>query len=330
MSLVSIITPLFNRAHLLKETWESIKGQTHSNWEWIVIDDGSTDDSVTLADEIAQLDNRVRVHLRPPELRKGPSSCRNYGAKMAKGDFFIFLDSDDLLSADCLYKRVSIMLASNHLDFAVFPMLYFRHTPGDSEKVFNQFLETKEENLKYFLTDNPPWQTMCPIWKGSSFIRLGGFNELYTCMEDPELHVRALLSDYSFRIVKTKPDCYYRHSFNENQQNHNFWRNSIEGRIKFLKDMHNYLNDKIKDRNQRHLYITWLAQFYFSLIKGFMLARLRFYQKEFIEISHWVKEIGIISSVQYIKMRLIHRIYISKSKLITLLHLRGLVYRLLI
>jgi len=329
MALVSIITPLFNRAHLLNETWVSIKNQTYSDWEWIVVDDGSIDNSVELIQAIAQLEERVKLFLRPPELTKGPSACRNHGAKMASGKYFIFLDSDDLLSFDCLSQRVSVMSANGTLDFAVFPMLCFHQVPGDSDKVFNHFLKTKEEYLKFFLIDNPPWQTMCPIWKGSSFLQLGGFNELYKCMEDPDMHVRALLSDYSFEVVNKNPDCFYRNSFVENQSQHRFWRKSIEGRIIFLMDVYEYLKNNIESKDQRQLYISYLSQFYLSLIKGFMLARLQSFQKEFIEVSKWAKERGIISDIQYIKMKLIHRIYSSKSKIIDLLHLRGIVYHLI-
>jgi glycosyltransferase involved in cell wall biosynthesis len=329
MELVSIITPLFNRAHLLLETWESVRHQTYSDWEWIVVDDGSTDDSMQVMNEITQSDKRVKLFIRPPELPKGPSACRNHGAAMARGNYFIFLDSDDVLSSDCLRQRVSVMVSNGELDFAVFPMLYFQRVPGDSDKIFNRFLETSEEYLKYFLTDRPPWQTMCPIWKASSFLQLGGFKENYIFMEDPELHVRAIVSNYSFQVINAKPDCFYRDSFHENQSQHLFWRRSIEGRIAFLKDMYEYLNNKVGRESRRRLLMTYLSHFYFSITKGFILARLHTYKNEFSEITEWVKEKQIISTIQYLKMKFAYRIYLSESKWITFLHLRGITYRFL-
>jgi len=329
MALVSIITPLFNRAHLLQETWESIKNQKYSDWEWIVVDDGSTDTSTEVMYQITQLDKRVKLFIRSGEITKGPSACRNYGAAMAKGTYFIFLDSDDLLSSDCIAQRVLVMKADDELDFAVFPMMWFSQVPGDSEKIFNHFLKTKEEYLKYFLVDNPPWQTMCPIWKRDSFKKLGGFKEEYKSMEDPDLHVRALLSDYRFQVVNSNPDCFYRNSFNENQSQNNFWRNSIEGRILFLKDIYHYLDFNIESKDQKQLYFSYLSKFYLSLVKNFMLARLNKFQKEFIQVNSWAKENGLVSNRQFLLIKLIQRVYNSQSKLISFFRLRGIVYRLI-
>src|SRR5689334_13114668 len=137
MELISIITPVFNRAHLLNETWESIKNQTYPNWEWIVVDDGSTDSSFSLISEIAKADRRVKLYSRSPELIKGPSSCRNYGVKLSQGMYLIFLDSDDLLNASCLKFRASIMSQNSSLDFSIFSMQCFIKSPGDNNETFN-------------------------------------------------------------------------------------------------------------------------------------------------------------------------------------------------
>ena len=65
---VALITPSFNRAYIIRETAESIFAQTHENWEWIIVDDGSTDDSWEVIQSIVQKDHRVKAFQRtlPP------------------------------------------------------------------------------------------------------------------------------------------------------------------------------------------------------------------------------------------------------------------------
>ena len=83
--LVSIIIPNYNRADLIVETLNSIIAQTYTNWECIVVDDGSTDDSIKVIDEYSKLDPRIYLYIRPNHKRKGANSCRNYGLEMSRG-----------------------------------------------------------------------------------------------------------------------------------------------------------------------------------------------------------------------------------------------------
>lgn len=93
MSLITVIIPLYNKAAYIKKTIESVLNQTYDEYEIVVVDDGSTDDSV----------NVVRQNFNSPKLRiiqkenGGPSSARNRGVKEAKGKWIVFIDADDML-----------------------------------------------------------------------------------------------------------------------------------------------------------------------------------------------------------------------------------------
>ena len=100
-ALVSIITPNFNRADLIIETAQSIFKQTFTNWEWIIIDDGSTDASMDVLQRLASEDSRIKVFQRN-RAPKGACACRNIGVEISVGRYLIFLDSDDLLEPFCL------------------------------------------------------------------------------------------------------------------------------------------------------------------------------------------------------------------------------------
>jgi len=97
-SLVSVIIPAYNRADLVEETLDSILNQTYTNWECILVDDGSTDGTIQLLKEYALKDPRFIVLSRDDDRKKGANACRNIGLENAKGDYIIFFDSDDLMT----------------------------------------------------------------------------------------------------------------------------------------------------------------------------------------------------------------------------------------
>tara|TARA_A100000171_G_C2140027_1_gene154339 strand:+ start:6061 stop:7011 length:951 start_codon:yes stop_codon:yes gene_type:complete len=113
VSLVSIIIPTYNRAHLIEETLNSILEQTYTNWEALIIDDRSTDSTEALLERYTQKDNRFQYYIRPRTTLKGGNVCRNIGLEKAKGAYVVFFDSDDLMTPDHLEVKVSTMLENN-------------------------------------------------------------------------------------------------------------------------------------------------------------------------------------------------------------------------
>ena len=111
--LVSIITPCYNANQTLKETISSVKDQTYSNWELLIVDDCSQDDSISILKEEAKKDFRVKYTIL--EENKGPAGARNEALKKAKGKYIAFLDSDDLWLPDKLVKQVAFMEEHNLL-----------------------------------------------------------------------------------------------------------------------------------------------------------------------------------------------------------------------
>ncbi len=101
--LVSLIVPTYNRAALLDETLASVVAQTYPHWECIVVDDGSTDETASVAARYAP---RVR-YLR--QANAGPAAARNHGVSEAQGGALMFLDSDDLLLPDALDHLVGAL-----------------------------------------------------------------------------------------------------------------------------------------------------------------------------------------------------------------------------
>lgn len=107
--LVSIIIPTYNRAHLICETLDSVLAQIYANWECIVVDDGSTDNTEQVLKNYTQKDKRFLYHLRPKSYTKGANACRNYGFELSKGDFINWLDSDDLIAPNKIEIQLKLI-----------------------------------------------------------------------------------------------------------------------------------------------------------------------------------------------------------------------------
>ena len=194
-TLVSIIIPTYNRAHLIHQALDSVIAQTYGLWECLVVDDGSTDTTLDIIQDYQLKDSRIKYYQRE-RFPKGAPTCRNIGLAYAQGDHVIFLDSDDYLLTHCLEQRVKKINEYPDCDFLVFPM-------GEQRKD-----EIKKKNIPIyadylipFLSANLPWSIMCPIWKKEFIDELEGFKEGYPRFNDPELMIRGFLKkDLIFKV----------------------------------------------------------------------------------------------------------------------------------
>lgn len=110
--LVSIITPAYNCSSTIKDTFDSIAKQSFKNWEWIVIDDCSDDETPIVVNELSLKDERV-VFLKTQK-NSGAAVARNIGIQFANGRYIAFLDSDDVWTKDKLEKQLAFIINNNY------------------------------------------------------------------------------------------------------------------------------------------------------------------------------------------------------------------------
>ncbi len=110
--MISIITPAFNCVDTFKQTFESVISQTYQSWEWIIIDDNSTDGSYDYIRKIAQ--NEPRVILLKNESNAGAAATRNKGIKLSQGRFIAFIDADDMWEKSKLEKQIDFMRQNDY------------------------------------------------------------------------------------------------------------------------------------------------------------------------------------------------------------------------
>lgn len=206
MPLVTVVIPSFNRYDLIQETIKSVQAQTISDWELLIVDDGSTDNTQEVVRRYAEEDPRIRLFERTYQ-PKGPSSCRNIGIAEARAPYCIFLDSDDLLAPTCLAERTSTALAAPEVALHVFQMQFFYSHPGDTNQLF--VYADANDALGSSLLQGSPWGITCPLWRTSVLRTLNGFDERLRSWEDWDLHIRAFANGYSYKMHPIV-DCFCR------------------------------------------------------------------------------------------------------------------------
>lgn len=122
--LISIIIPTYNRADLLPETLDSVLRQTYQNWECIIVDDGSTDNTIEIANKFVHKDKRIRFYERPCERKPGGNGARNFGFLKSSGEYVKWLDSDDLIAENLLKNEAELILNKNS-DLILSSWIYF-------------------------------------------------------------------------------------------------------------------------------------------------------------------------------------------------------------
>lgn len=209
-ALISIIIPSYNRAHLIQETLQSVVAQSSPNWQCMVVDDGSSDDTVAVVTAFAKADARIHLFQRDDTYTSGGNGARQMGVDKAKTDWVMFLDSDDLLAKECIQNRLKAI--EETVDMMVFHTATCKEKIGDSDRYWNLFKEeeTTTDLLVRFLQQDMPWHTTGVLWHTSFLQKIGGWNQKLTAWQDWELHVRALTYHPRLKVHNTPADHYYR------------------------------------------------------------------------------------------------------------------------
>lgn len=139
--IVSIVVPCFNCARFVSETVQSVLSQDYQDWELLLVDDRSTDDSLSILQKFASQDPRIRV-IALEKNSGGPATPRNRGVAMAKGQYVAFLDSDDIWPRNKLSYQLKQM-ADLDLDFSSGDKRPFLRVPPLSEIPSDQGQWTK-------------------------------------------------------------------------------------------------------------------------------------------------------------------------------------------
>lgn len=210
--LVSIIIPCYNYGSFISQTLDCLLTQSYQNWEAIIVDDGSTDETQQLISEYVKRDQRV-VYIH--QLNQGPSVARNTGLKNARGVYIHFLDADDLLSRDKLTAQVNYMEHNTDCDISYTDAYYFE--PEKPNELFKNWLLT--EKIKRWIPQiHARGQQVLPYLVRSNIMPTDAalirrdfllkhnlyFDESYHSVEDWEFWLRCAYNNASFEYFDSE------------------------------------------------------------------------------------------------------------------------------
>jgi len=208
--LVSIIIPAFNRADVLAETMNSFLAQTYKQWECIIVDDGSTDDTETIVKNLSQKDSRFQFHKRPNNRAKGANACRNYGFEVSQGEFINWFDSDDIAAPGFLSEKVAMLQKDGTLDMAAGygEVFYADGRPNLNVCPVDDYTNNEVEN--YILHDFC-FYTNSPLWRKSYLLEKNEFfDENLHRGQEKDLHFRLVIKGIRYIRFKEFPLFYKR------------------------------------------------------------------------------------------------------------------------
>lgn len=182
--LISVVVPCYNQAQYLPETLDSVLNQTYENWECIMVNDGSPDNTEEVALEWCKKDPRFKYYKKE---NKGLSHTRNYGINLAQGEFILPLDSDDYIGPEYLSEAIDV----------------FKKQP-ETKLVYCNRYEFGHRNAKMIIPDysfeNMLVENQIPpagIYRKSDFLKTGGYKD--------KMSVLGGLEDWDFWLTLLEP-----------------------------------------------------------------------------------------------------------------------------
>ena len=298
-AIVSIITPSFNRADLVDQTAQSIFNQTSPYWEWIIVEDGSTDNSMEILKQYVQQDNRVKLYERN-RLPKGACTCRNIGVEFCSGEYVMFLDTDDIIEPFCIEQRIKAIQSDSDLAFAIFPSLMFCEKPYDMNRWWNIDKETPE--IIRQLHQDAICQGTGVLWTKEAFIRIGMWDAALYLWQDIDLFLRAYIQNYKYKkFFDLPPDLHNRVTDTSLSRGNFFAVEKQKSRIKVIKNAVQLLNTFGKQHLKPEVKYM-LAEIASGLIRSnlFLLAK---------ELVSWGKEEEILNEEDLRSLKKLKFIY---------------------
>ncbi len=183
--LVSVIIPVYNGARFLRAALESVFAQTYRPFEVIVVDDGSKDDSGVIAESFPE------VHYLRQE-NQGVAAARNHGLEAARGEFFAFLDQDDLWTPEKLQVQVGHLLSHPELGYTLTNQQYFLEPGVTLPPWFRKELLT---------TVHTGWVLGTLVVRRAVFEQVGGFSTGYSAANDSDWFFRAKAAGVPMAVV---------------------------------------------------------------------------------------------------------------------------------
>lgn len=286
--LVSIIIPTYNRAHLIAETLNSVMAQTYTNWECILVDDGSTDNTSEVVYGYLKKDTRFKYHIRPENIPSGGNGARNYGFELCKGEYVNWFDDDDVMHQEFLRTKV------DHFDQGcnfLIALGYF-----ENQEELKGKISPKDFQVKNLFKDYLMWNirviTHNVLFKRKFLENVKLFSKDIIRGQETEFFSRIFfrIPNNKYKIIEAPLFYYRQHEETKSHQSKAYHSNfKFSQALVFLENFKRSL--ELKDHVLIKHCLTSVFDVFFSAVKNRDFFLSRYLLKELFillkEINHW-------------------------------------------
>ncbi|MBF4470301.1 glycosyltransferase family 2 protein [Flavobacterium sp. HJJ] len=260
--MVSIIMATYNRAHFIKETLNSISAQTYSNWECLIIDDGGTDNTKCVIAPILEKESRFQFLKRPNDYAKGLPGCRNFGLDLAKGNYIIFFDDDDIVHPQNLELCVQELEDTDVYFCRYIRNVFFENFDYnfDFSKEYSSFY-IDEKDIDRMLKNELPFNSCAVMWK-SACLKENRFSENLMYAEEWELYSRILSAGFKGVSIEK---CLFFGRKHPNSNTGEFYSNNSIRKDSYVEA----ILLVVQNLKEKQLLSTSLKRYFVTLSRGF-------------------------------------------------------------
>lgn len=283
MPKISIITPTYNSSKFIERTIKSVLNQTYTDWEYLIIDDISTDNTVELVNDFIKKDSRIKL-LKTSKNSGGPATPKNIGIENAVGEYVAFLDHDDEWLPEKLEKQLKVFeeLKNEKLGLV---SCFINIVDNKTGKITSRHRNFYKKNaLNMLLQFNFLLTSSCIMTKLSILKEVGLFDANFKVSDDWDMWLKILQAGY-------KIDCVTKYLINHFRHKDNLSSNrQVElEEFKLLSKKNNTLPFKMED--------SWFYGFYYFNSKQYKLSRKYYIHNLFSKNLNFLMR---IKSVAYV------------------------------
>ncbi|NCD01144.1 glycosyltransferase family 2 protein [bacterium] len=231
--LISVIIPTYNRAHFLPRAINSVLNQTYKNFELIIVDDGSTDETRKIIKKFLKKDLRIKYIYQKNS--GGPSKPKNTGIQICKGEYIAFLDSDDEWFANKLEKQIKKYIKNNknnNIGIVGCGAIRINTKNKKTKKVIPpRYVKIKSSKV---LNKTIPHSCSSVMIKKSVFKKIGLFDNNIKTADDYEIYIR-ISRRYNFLFIREPLFNYYIHEDNISKPNSEIDEEKIKEKQQIIK-----------------------------------------------------------------------------------------------
>jgi glycosyltransferase involved in cell wall biosynthesis len=236
--LISIIIPIYNRALIIEKTMTSILNQSYTNWECIIVDDGSTDETPHVVEKFIKLDSRIKYTKRPENRFKGANACRNYGFEISNGELINWFDSDDVMDINMLSKQCELLFKTKS-NYVICQSKKVYVDKNNLERLWNSKVYS-DDVLNDYISFKISWTIGAVLYKKSFLIESKlKFDENLQQSQEYDLHIKLLSIYPKYSYIETPLITIFTHqdSISYSKKNHYIKAKSSLGvKMKLLKN----------------------------------------------------------------------------------------------